>query len=368
MDALVIGGTGPTGPFIVQGLLARGYRVAVLNRGLHDTPEIPDTVERIKGDPHFRETLAEALEGRTFDVIVATYGRIRYVADVVAAHTDRLITIGGSPGMKGSRQPELLYPQGVQTPMPDDFARVETSEEFHFGYLARISEDRVMEHHAAGDYVGTHMRYPIIYGPRQLRPSEWAVMRRVRDGRKYIVLPDSGLTMITRGFGPNMAEAVLLAVDQPDASAGKIYNCGDVHQLSLAQWVEVITHTMGAELEMISVPGELAFPARDLLISRKTSHHQLFDMHSLRADLGFVDKVPPVEALESTVKWYLENPPEEDEETKEKYAIHYRTEDQMADIYRDAYARLLAVEHIDPDYRHPYAHPKRPGEKDHHGR
>ena len=97
MEALVIGGTGPTGPFIVQGLLERGYQVAVLNRGLHDTPEIPAHVERIKGDPHFRETLSDALAGRTFDVVVATYGRIRYVADVLAAHTDHLVTVGGSP-------------------------------------------------------------------------------------------------------------------------------------------------------------------------------------------------------------------------------------------------------------------------------
>ncbi len=368
MDALVIGGTGPTGPFIVRGLLERGYKVTVLNRGSRDTPEIPDTVERIKGDPHFKETLADALAGRRFDVIVATYGRIRYVAEVVAAHTDRLVTVGGSPAIKGSRQPEQVFPAGARTPLPDDAPRIESSEEFHFGYLARISEDAVMDRHAAGDYVGTHLRYPIIYGPRQLRPAEWWVMRRILDGRDYIVLPDSGLTMITRGYSENMAHAVLCAVDHPEASAGQIYNCGDVHQLTLAQWVEVIASTMGAKLDVHAVPGPLAFSARDLMISRRTSHHQLFDMHKIRAELGYADKVSVLDALASTVRSYQDSPPEETEEMKANLALHYQTEDEMVKIVERACAELATVTHIDPEYRHPYAHPKKPGEKDHHGR
>jgi len=36
MKALVIGGTGATGPFIIDGLLKRGYEVTVLHRGVHE--------------------------------------------------------------------------------------------------------------------------------------------------------------------------------------------------------------------------------------------------------------------------------------------------------------------------------------------
>ena len=367
--ALVIGGTGPTGPFIVEGLLKRGFEVAILNRGLHDVPEIPARVERIVGDPHFTETLTDALESRRFDVIIATYGRIRHVADVVTEHTDRLITIGGSPGMRGARFPDMVYPRGPQVPMPEDAPRVETPEEFHFGYLARVTEDRVMEHHEAGHYAATHLRYPIIYGPRQLRPAEWLVMRRVMDGRKYMVLPDGGLTVITRGYGPNMAHAVLLAVDQPEASAGQIYNCGDTVQLTLAQWTEVIVTTLQAELEIVSVPGKLAYPARDVMINRRDSCHNIFDVHKIRHELGYEDTVPVLEAVAATVRWFQANPPPESDEMRDNLALHYRTEDSMYEICIRAEAALAAVEHIDPDYRHPYAHPKKPGETgDHRGR
>ena len=73
--ALVIGGTGPTGPHIVNGLIDRGYETSILHRGTHDSDLIPAHVGRIIGDPHFKETLSEALGDRRFDLIVATYGR-----------------------------------------------------------------------------------------------------------------------------------------------------------------------------------------------------------------------------------------------------------------------------------------------------
>ena len=88
MKALVIGGTGPTGPFLINGLIAQDYDVSMMHRGTHDSDEIPLSVPRIIGDPHFRETLTEALSGRTFDLIIATYGRIRYVAEIAGDHCD----------------------------------------------------------------------------------------------------------------------------------------------------------------------------------------------------------------------------------------------------------------------------------------
>ena len=294
--ALVIGGTGPTGPHIVNGLIDRGYETSILHRGTHDSDLIPAHVGRIIGDPHFKETLSEALGDRRFDLIVATYGRIRYVAEVVAEHTDRLITVGGSPGYRGTRQPDRLFPWGLQVPLPEDAPQVATEEEFRFGYLTRISELAVLEHHEAGDYAATHLRYPLIYGPRQLVPMEWRVMRRVLDGREIVVLPDDGHILFSRGYAVNMAHAVLLAADDPAASGGKIYNAADTHQFTLGQWVEVIADAMGAKLEIVGIPGDYAYPARELVIGRTELHHQLFDTHAIRADLGYIDIVPPSKA------------------------------------------------------------------------
>ena len=363
MKALVIGGTGPTGPHIVNGLIERGYETTILHRGSHDSDLIPSHVERIVGDPHFKETLAEALGDCRFDVIVATYGRIRYVAEVVADHTDRLITVGGSPGYRGTRQPDRLFPWGLQVPLPETAPQVETEEEFRFGYLAHISELAVLERHDAGDYVATHLRYPLIYGPRQLIPMEWRVMRRVLDGRKQIVLPDDGHILFSRGYAVNMAHAVLLAVDNVEASGGKIYNVADIHQFTLGQWVEVIADAMDAKLEIVGIPGDYAYPARELVIGRTEMTHQLFDIFALRADLGYIDIVPPIKGLAETVRWYQKNPPRMDAEFEEDLEANYKTEDALVKLDSSYRTQLSQVEYVARPYRHPYAHPKKPNEK-----
>ena len=96
-----------------------------------------------------------------------------------------------------------------------------------------------------------------MYGPYQLVPREWSIIRRILDKRKFILLPDDGLALMTHGYAENLAHAVLLAVDQPQASAGQAYNCGDEIQFTMRQLVEVIARTMNYQLEIVNVPGGL---------------------------------------------------------------------------------------------------------------
>lgn len=51
MRVLVIGGTGPTGPHIVNGLLERGHDVTILHTGGHETDAIPERVPHIHTNP-----------------------------------------------------------------------------------------------------------------------------------------------------------------------------------------------------------------------------------------------------------------------------------------------------------------------------
>src|SRR3974390_2151912 len=101
MRALVIGGTGPTGHFIVNGLRQRGYRVTIFHRGTHEVSEIPADVEHIHGDPHFAETIDFALAGRRFDLAVASYGRIRLLASALEGRVGRFIALSGYAVYRG---------------------------------------------------------------------------------------------------------------------------------------------------------------------------------------------------------------------------------------------------------------------------
>ncbi|MEP7312574.1 MAG: hypothetical protein ABI859_08320, partial [Pseudomonadota bacterium] len=92
--ALIVGGGGPTGPPIVNGLLSRGYEVTVLNTGRHPV-QYEGEVERLVADPNFIEPLETSLNGRRFDVALAQYGRLRLVAQALAGRTDHIVAIGG---------------------------------------------------------------------------------------------------------------------------------------------------------------------------------------------------------------------------------------------------------------------------------
>ena len=367
MRALVVGGTGPTGPLIVEGLRERGYEVVVLHRGTHEVP-MPADVEHIHTDPHFRETLDAALAGREFDLAIATYGRIRHVAEALIGKTPRLITVGGTVGYRGVMVPETNFPGGVLVPVPETAPRVATEDEFRFGYLIAMTEDVVMRGHTDGHYAATHFRYPVVYGPSQLAGPVWAVMRRILDGREHIVLPDGGLTLVTRGYVDNLAHTIMLAVDQETIAAGKIYNCGDAEQLTMRQWVDAIAKTMGHDWSVWSVPDAVSHSSRDFVPFKGASHHQLMDLGKVVHELGYQDVVKPLDAIARTVEWYLENPPAKEATPRldRGYPYNYEAEDRLVEIMAKATAEMAAVPFEEEPVSHPYPHPKQPGlDRDH---
>lgn len=337
MDALVIGGTGPTGPFIVRGLLERGHRVAMLHTGRHEVAEIAERVEHVHVDPYDGDALESALRNRSFDLCIATYGRLRRIAEILQGRCGRFVSVGGGPAYLGYMNPSWPRPAGMAVPIDEHTPRVTAPEQDEKGYRIARTEDAVFARHPTA----THFRYPIVYGPRQLMPVEWCIVRRVLDGRPHIVLPDGGLTLCHAGFVENLAHAVLLAVDRPEAGAGRVYNCGDEHVLTLAQRVEIIAAALGRQIEIVSMPWPLAVPARPLVMQPLPTH-RVYDLSRLRADLGYRDVVPAAEGLARTARWLAENPPPRGgtEETVLQDPFDYAAEDRLIDAWRAALAAM----------------------------
>src|ERR1700719_1341054 len=88
--ALVIGGTGPTGPFVVGGRHERGFDGTLLPRGQHEVEFAVPDVRHIHEDPHFQEPLERGIGRETFELVVAQYGRLRIIAEVLKGRTERL--------------------------------------------------------------------------------------------------------------------------------------------------------------------------------------------------------------------------------------------------------------------------------------
>jgi nucleoside-diphosphate-sugar epimerase len=302
LKALVIGGTGPSGHFIVNGLLNRGYNVTILHTGRHEVDEIPASVEHIHTDPFDEAALRSAVGNRTFDLTIAAYGRLRRIAEVMKDRTGQFISIGGSPAYRGYMNPTVLWPQGLPVPTGENAPVVPVEAEDGKGWRVAQTERAVFEHHPQA----VHFRYPFLYGPFQIAPREWCVVRRILDGRRAIILPDNGLTLNHSGYVENAAHAVLLAVDRPAAAAGQVYNCGDEHLLTIRQMVEVIADALGSTLEIVSMPWEFAVSARPL-IAQPWITHRVLDLTKLKSQLGYSDVVAPERGLQITARWLKEH-------------------------------------------------------------
>lgn len=345
MRALIVGGTGPTGPFIIRGLIERGYRVAMLHRGTHELAEIPAEVEHIHVDPWDPAAVRDALAQRTFDLSIVTYGRLRATAANLVGRTGRFISAGGFPAFRGFADPWQFTPVGMPVPNYEDGPKVANEEEHSRGYRIRLTEEMVLAAHPQG----THFRYPYVYGPRQPLPREWCIVRRILDRRPHIILPEGGLTLCTFGYSGNVAQAVLLAVDNPTASAGQIYNTGDEHVLSLAQVVECICTALDHRMEIVSMPWELARPAWPMIMQPLPTH-RVFDIGKMRHELGYRDMLPAPEALALTARWYADNPPPPGGEVEWvlQDPFEYETEDRLIALYREGLARMREVQFKQP--------------------
>lgn len=338
--ALVIGGTGPTGIWIVNGLLERGWDVTILHRGDHERDEIAAEVEHLHHDPFDVEDLARALDGRSDDLVVAMYGRLRRVAELTAGRVGRFVSVGGVPAIRGWMNPWIQEPAGLRVPVDESAPTADDPAEDEKGYRVARTEESVLAQHPTA----AHLRYPYAYGPYQLVPREWSIVRRVLDGRRRMVVADDGLTLHHHGYTVNLAHAVLLAVDQPEAAAGHVFNVGDDEVLTIRQVIELVAAALDAELDLVSMPYDLAIPARPLL-TQPLPTHRVLDTSLVRDRLGYRDVVPAREAVAHTARWLAEHRPEPGgaEETILTDPFAYAAEDELMDAWTKAVDGLPPV-------------------------
>jgi nucleoside-diphosphate-sugar epimerase len=365
--ALFIGGTGPTGPTIVQGLAARGFDVTIMHGGLHETDLGVSGVHHIHEDPHFREGLERGLADSTWDLVIASYGRLRVIAEYFAGRTGRLVAIGGSTAIYARDGDERWGLAGRPALFPDTtdlFVTDEgTTKTDKIAYRMIQSLNALMELHAAGKYSATYVGYPLNYGPRQPGPQEWAIIRRVLDGRRTFILADGGIKLESRIFTENAAAAVLLAVDKPEIAAGKRYSVADKHVYTMRQRIDHVARYLGHEFEYVSMPYELAWPAHALW--RREIGHRLNSSSLIRQELGYEDPVGYNEAIGRTIEWLLANRPDPGGELEAQIGdpFAYEREDELVVGWRRAQKSMGDVEMPAlTEQPHQYRHPKAPGE------
>jgi nucleoside-diphosphate-sugar epimerase len=360
-NALVIGGTGTTGRHIIHGLHDRGYEVAMFHRGVHEPPEFP-AVEHLHGDPHFAESVEATLGGRRFDLVVATYGRLRVLGEYFQGRCEQFIGTTGCVVWENSMEPQGLRPSGMKVLASESSPRADARTEAPYFAARVLAAERSVLHAAkAGAYRGTIIRYPRLYGPYDVVPREWSIIKRIHDGRSFIFTTDSGLALHTRCAAENAAHGLLLAVDQPEAANAEDFNIGDADQFTLRQWMEVVIDAAGGELDVISLPldiGWTTYVEQNPGLEGRMPH-TFVDTSKIRNVLGYTDAISAQDAIRNYVQWLIANPPDLVDYQGLQDQFDYASEDKLLEVWLDAVRRINAeVPRVPPQRHHPLPHPK----------
>ena len=360
MKILVIGGTGQSGPLVVQGLVDAGHEVVIMHSGQHEPPLPP--VEHIHTDVHFEEPLRAALHGRTFDMAISMYGRAQLIGDALVGKVSHLVSISGA----------RYYYANPADPRWGAFGPLAASETSPFsndpeldrlGNRIFASEQSLLRHHQAGEFHVTILRFPAIYGPGSIFAGDWSFIRRILDGRKSLLMPDGGLILRSRLFADNAAHAVLLTVSKAERGRGQVYHVADEPpELTLGQTVTAMAKILGREVELINCPGWLGHR----IYGSQAINHRLLDTSKIREELGYRNQVDIEDALKRTVGWWKENPaaPGGDAERHVGDRFDYALEDELVAAIKLSEAGLASIAHQPLVEGHPFRHPRKAGEKE----
>jgi nucleoside-diphosphate-sugar epimerase len=309
MRIIILGGTAFIGRAMTEHFTGQGHEVLVVHRGETEPPGLPD-VQHLHVDRSELAGAREAIEAFRPDAAVEVYAMnadeaetalsvlpqgIRLVAisscDVYRAYqslhtgkqTDSLPLVETSP----LRDAGWTEPTPVRGETTRSFQNLEVEQ----AYLARGA---------------TVLRLVAVYGPHDRQRRFEFVLRRVRAGRKQIPI-GAGTFLWSRVYVHDVAKLTLLALTD-DAARGEIFNVSEQFSAPMRLHAQQVLDAVGSDAELVAVP-DAALPP-DLETTGTISQHLITDSAKARALLGW-EPTDQAEALRTSVRWHLENPPAE---------------------------------------------------------
>lgn len=325
MKALVTGGGGFLGQYIVERLIARGDSVRVLARNSY--PELQTIgVEAMQGDIEKKDDLLRACRG--IDIVfhtaakVGVFGRYRdfYKTNVIGTQNlmeaclevgvQKFVFTGSSSVAYGGKDQinadeTTPYPQKYLSPYAETKA---------------ISEQMVLR--ANGPKLLTvSLRPHLIFGPRDkyIIP---AILKKAKHGRLRVIGNGKNVTDVT--YVENCAEAHLLAADhlrEGSAVCGQAYYITQGKPVVLWEWVNRILKEMGIPPIEKQISPKIAYgiaavfdtlyrtlqiasePPLTRVVVKQLSTTHTYNISKAKRDFGYLPKISTDEGLARTFRW-----------------------------------------------------------------
>jgi nucleoside-diphosphate-sugar epimerase len=257
MRSLVIGGTRNLGPSMVRALLQHGYEVAVFNRG--QTPDdLPQAVERLRGDRTDREHLKQALGGREFDLVIDTTlynsAEAEAIVELFAGRVGRYLFL--STGQVYLVRLGLARPfkeEDYAGPVMNEPEKTATSDHANwvYGFEKRAAEDVFAHAWEQQKFPFTSLRLPIVNSERDHYDRLYGYFLRVQDGGPILVPEEDG-PPLRHVYGEDVTQAVL-RLAATDLGKGRAYNIGQDETHSLGPFLELLAEAMQRPLKIARV-------------------------------------------------------------------------------------------------------------------
>ena len=324
MRFLLMGGNGFIGRFVAAALQQQGHAVAVFHRG---TTAAPAGVDEIRGDHH--QLAASAPELKRFapdvviDLVLSSGTQAEELMNVFRGAAQRVVmlssmdvyrAVGISQGTESgpltegplTEESELrrtlhLYPPEVLQVMRKILPWVTDDYD-------KIPAERIVMNDA--ELPGAVLRLPMVYGPGDPLHRFYPVVKRVSDGRRSIIFPDTlAAWRSPRGYVENVAAAIALAATD-DRAARRIFNVCEEPCFSELEWARKIASEMRWDGEFVILPVERTPP--HLLKPGNAAQHWTASSARIRQELGYKEPVKLDEAIRRTIAWQRENAPATD--------------------------------------------------------
>jgi nucleoside-diphosphate-sugar epimerase len=312
MRVLVIGGTNFIGPHVIRRLDRLGHEIVVYHRGVHE-PDLPAGVRHIHspmaGIPvlHFPPSLSDPPpdvvlhmypvgEDDTRAAIARFAGVARRIVALSSGDVYRAYgrLLGSEPGPaepvplgEDAQLRETLYPYRASAAGPTEWT-------YHYEKI--LAERALFE----SSLPATVLRLPAVYGPgdpqRRFRP----YIKRMLDGRPYILLDQlQAAWRWTHGYVENVALAIVQAVTS-DHAAGRVYNVGEAETPTFAERIQRIGRLLGWRGTLMPMDSE-RLPLH-LRISYEARQDLVTDSRRVRIELGYLEEVEEEAGLRRTIE------------------------------------------------------------------
>ncbi len=287
--------------------------MTVFNRGkTHD--QLPDQVERLRGDRTDPVQLIQALHGREFDVVVdnALYKGAE-VEPIVSLFQDRV----GQYIFLSTGQVYLVR-EGIERPfreedyegrlMPSPKPNTYGYEEWMYGIEKRRAEDALRAAWEQQGFPYTSLRLPMVNSERDHFHRLYNYILRLKDGGPILV-PSTPTYPLRHVYSGDVVTAVLKLINTGKGK-GEAFNISQEETLPLDEFLAILGDILGVQAQVIRVRRDLLEANGFLPDCSPFSDRWMSELDNTRSkrELGMT-YTPLRDYLEQIVAFYQDNPP-----------------------------------------------------------